>query len=232
MPDYLQPVAIESRYVCHVHQQYRQTSKRGRCASARGNHYHGNNHLTSLDRHLSTDIDNETPGRVMMSSIGQPDSDVEARVEDRLLQDDEQAAAAADVDEEPVWIVRSPCNSTQSGNVWRHRQRGPDVNPTCRQLAAEVLRPDDGVIRRRKKKKTKKNNTTSECHRAHALFVWKRAIVEWRAMSAVVDRLLFFVFLVATLLIYVTILVVVPMMKTTATVNSPSVTVIHSDFAA
>jgi len=211
----MQPPAIESRYVCRIHQQ-----KQEDLASADDNHHRGNNNFTLAD------VGNKTTSgrRVMTSSKGQQDDDVETTVEDRLMEEDgqgqDQLAAAADDEEEPVWIARSPCASTSNGESWRHRRYASDINPTGHQLASEVLLPDDNVVRRRKKRKTtKQGDVTSGCHRARALFVWKRAIVEWRAMSAVIDRLLFVVFLVATVLIYVVILVVLPMMKSTTALN-------------
>ena len=223
----LQPIAVESRYVCRVHQRNHQTSKRDYCASARGNPHHGNNNLASADR--PTDVDNKTTsGRhMMMSSMEQADNDEETMREDRVMQEDvqEQLAAAADDNEEPVWIARSP---TSNGSSCQHRQYISDVSPTDRQLAAEEFLLDDHGIRRRRRRISKKDDSTFGCHRAHALFVWKRAIVEWRTMSAVIDRLLFVFFLVATVLIYVVILFVLPIMKSTATVISPPVTVVQS----
>ena len=213
----MQPPAIESRYVCRIHQQKHDL------ASADDNHHRGDNNLTSSD--CPTDVGNNTTSgcHVMTSSKGQQDDDAETTVEDCLIEEEgqDQLAAAADVEEEPVWIARSPCTSTFNGGSWRHRQYTADINPTGQQLASEVFRPDDSVVRRRRNSKTtKKDDVTSGCHRAHALLVWKRAIVEWRAMSAVIDRLLFVVFLVATILIYVVVLVVLPMMKSTTAVSS------------
>jgi len=152
IPGCVQPVAMESRYVCRVHQHH-QAAKLGGYASARGNRHHGNDRLTSLDRHLPRDVDSQTASgrRVMTSSIGQPDSDEETTVEDHLMKDDGKTV----VDEEPVWIVRSPSNSTYGDPCRRHRRRSPEVNPTFRQLAAEVLQPDDDVIRRRRRRNSK-----------------------------------------------------------------------------
>jgi len=133
----------------------------------------------------------------------------------------EQVDAADDDndDEEPVWIARSPRNST-SGDALRRRERyQSDVSPQRCQFPPEVLPPDDDDVRRRGRKRTKKDETTSGCHRAHALFVWKRAIVEWRAMSAVIDRLLFFIFLAATAVVYFVIFVVVPVTNYNATLD-------------
>ena len=218
----MQPPAIESRYVCRIHQQ-----KQEDLASADDNRHRGSNNLTSADR--PADVGNKTTSgrRIMTSSKAEKDDDVETAIDDRRMEEDgqDQLAAAADDEEEPVWIARSPCTSTSNGGSWRHRRYAADINPTGHQPASEVLLPDDNGVRRRKERKTtKKSDVTSGCHRAHALFVWKRAIVEWRAMSAVIDRLLFIVFLVATILIYVVILVVLPMMKATAAVNNSPTT--------
>ena len=221
----LQPAAIEWRYVCRVHQRNQQISKRDRCASARGRLHHASDNLTSSNR--PTDVGNKTTsGRhvmtgssfiadrpVMTPSMGQLDDAVERTMEDHdvVMQEagKNQLADSADVDEEPIWILRSPYNSTSNGSSRQHRRYASAVNSTGRQLAPEVLSPDDNIVRRRTGRNTK-DDATSGCHRAHALFVWKRAIVEWRAMSAVIDRLLFVVFLVATVVIYLVILVVLP----------------------
>jgi hypothetical protein len=51
------------------------------------------------------------------------------------------------------------------------------------------------------------------CPMAMALADRKRAVVEWQAMAAVVDRLLFWIFLVATIVAYIVMLIVIPIMK-------------------
>lgn len=42
----------------------------------------------------------------------------------------------------------------------------------------------------------------------------KQAIAEWQVMSTIIDRLLFWVFLLATVVTYVVILVGLPLLKT------------------
>ena len=195
----VQPAAVESRYVCHIHQQHDQ--------STAPDHHHDNGNLASRDRQLSTaDVDDGTTSgrRAMTSSGGQ----LERRTGERTMMEDgqEEVDAAADADndddddddddndDEPVWIARSPRHSTSGDAVtWPPERRLPDVSPP---FEPEVLRPDD--VRLRRRTTTTKDESTSGCPRAHALFVWKRAIVEWRAISAVIDRLLFFIFLAAT----------------------------------
>jgi len=156
-------------------------------------------------------------------------STAQATTEDRAMRENGQQplVTAADVDEEPVWIAISPCSSTLNDGSSPHRRHASNVRSADRQLASEAFRVDN-VIRRQRITKTKDDERTSGCHRAHALFVWNRAIVEWRVMSAVIDRLLFVIFLVATVLIYVVILVILPTMKSTATVDSPPVTASQS----
>jgi len=51
------------------------------------------------------------------------------------------------------------------------------------------------------------------CPMAKALADRKRAVVEWQSMAAVLDRLLFWIFLVATFIAYIVILVIVPALK-------------------
>jgi len=195
----------------------------------RDKRHHGSNNVTSSDRQIDVG-GNSTSGCHAMTSL--EDDDVEtAMMEDHVVDADgegEQAlAAAADTQEhtqEPVWIPdRLPCSSTPDGGSWHHRQY---VTP-------EVLHSDDDVIRRRKKETTTTDDdVTSGCHRAHALLAWKLAIVEWRAMSEVIDCLLLVVFCVATVLIHVIILVVLPMMKSTVTIDRSPTTACQQQFAA
>lgn len=51
------------------------------------------------------------------------------------------------------------------------------------------------------------------CNKAVAMTARKRAIAEWQVMAAIVDRLLFWIFLLATVFTYLVILVGVPLMK-------------------
>jgi len=223
---FVQPVAVESRYMCRVHQRNHQSSKSGHPASAPRRYHHDDK--TPLERQLSKDVDDETTsGRrcEMTSSSGRVDEGGEAITEEGMTQEngrEEFDAAAATVDyddddddDEPVWIKRSPRNSTSDDISWRRERHLPDVHP---QYAPEVFRPDDDDdVRRRKRRRTRKDETVSGCHRARALFVRKRAIVEWRAMSAVIDRLLFCIFLAATTIVYFVIFIVVPMTNSKAT---------------
>jgi len=208
--------------VCHVHhhQSRHQSSKLGCNASASGGrHHHGNESAAASGRRLPPDVDSKTvSGRAMTSSTGPLDDGVESRTEDHLMPDDgqEQPAAAADNDD-AVWIARSPCNSAaNAAATWRYRHT---ADLARRQPVPEAHHPDGDVNRRRRRKRKKMaevDDATSGCHRARALLAWKLAIVEWRAMSAVIDRLLFVIFLVATVLVYLVVLVIVPTMKSDA----------------
>lgn len=51
------------------------------------------------------------------------------------------------------------------------------------------------------------------CNKAVAMAARKRAIAEWQVMAAIVDRLLFWIFLLATVFTYLVILVGVPLLK-------------------
>jgi len=91
---HVQPVAVESRYVCRVHQRSHQSSNLGCSASAPGRHHDDNWKLTDVD-------DKTTSGsRAMTSSSRQPYSEGETGTGERMMteEDGEKFAAAADDD--------------------------------------------------------------------------------------------------------------------------------------
>ena len=62
---------------------------------------------------------------------------------------------------------------------------------------------------------------TSRCRKAEAL-AWRKSVaVEWQTIAAVVDRLLFWLFLLVTLVAYLVILVIIPYMKTSTPLQDP-----------
>jgi len=224
----LQPAAVESRYVCRMHQ----SPELGCETSEPGYRNHDNQ---NLDQHTSRGVDDRTScGSPVTESSSKLLADgEEMRLEDEADGEEQLGTAADDDDDATVWIERSPCSSTSNDSTCRRQQYTKDVHPSPPH-APDVLLPDDNSVMRRRRRLSGKRKTVPGCHRAHALFAWKRAIVEWRVMSTVIDRLLFIIFLVITVLLYVIIFVVVPMTNSSsaaAMYNSPPVSDAYSHCA-
>ena len=66
-------------------------------------------------------------------------------------------------------------------------------------------------------------NVAKSCRRERSLALRKEIIVEWQTIATVIDRLLFWIFLLATIIAYLVILVFVPMTKPDFSKDMPTI---------
>lgn len=120
-----------------------------------------------------------------------------------------------ETEDEPVWIRRSsPLPSRRTERTRRrpdhhHQRRSSKAAGDCdlhKELPIIETSLDD-VCRR------DDVNRDSVCGKAVAMATRKQAIAEWQIMATVIDRLLFWVFLLATVVTYLVILVGLPLLK-------------------
>lgn len=132
--------------------------------------------------------------------------------------------------DEPVWIRRAsllPSNRTQRTrhhhHHHHHQRRSSKADDCCdphKELPIIETSLDD-VCR------DDANRRDSVCVKAVAMATRKQAIAEWQVMSTIIDRLLFWIFLLATVVAYLVILVGLPLLKTESndydTINASTV---------
>ena len=73
------------------------------------------------------------------------------------------------------------------------------------------------AARMRRKQETLSNLVADSCQKEKALISRKEMVVEWQTIATVIDRLLFWIFLLGTIVAYIVILIVVPGSKPTYT---------------
>ena len=121
--------------------------------------------------------------------------------------------SSADVtsdDSDAVWVLRESCKERGCPHRARHHNGTTDAGrpPTA---TGEDTDPD-----------TLPASPSSACRKEHALAWRKETILEWQTMALVVDRLLFWIFLIFTVVAYLIILIILPYTKQLPPVDARS----------
>ena len=105
-------------------------------------------------------------------------------------------------EEEVIWLRRSECTDEQT-RLMENQPADCDEPRTV-----EFITPRDEMA-----SSSSDRDLQDDCAKLAALRKRKEMIVEWHVMATVIDRLLFWIFLLGTVLAYIIILIVVPNTK-------------------
>lgn len=139
---------------------------------------------------------------------------------------DESELSSERETDEPVWIRRAsllPSRTRHHHHHLHHQRRSSKTDDCCdphKELPIIETSLDDSG-------RDDVNRRDFVCVKAVAMTTRKQAIAEWQVMATIIDRLLFWVFLLATVVTYLVILVGLPLLKTESndydTINASTV---------
>lgn len=116
-------------------------------------------------------------------------------------------------DEEQVWLKREDIQKEESKNLMPPSLGGSSTQRKKSTGLAGLGLPGLGMAKNPPQAKgsdTIAKLVVAICRKEQALVSRKEMIVEWQTIATVIDRLLFWIFLMATVLSYVIVLLVIP----------------------
>lgn len=144
---------------------------------------------------------------------------------------EEDSDVTPESDDEPVWVLREDIQKLQQQKLVTPPKKDNLLAPPRAPFLMSTTAPSGGACgsnnnKSQKDRKRSNSNTTAKqdslsdlvfqiCRKEQALISRREMVVEWQTIATVIDRLLFWVFFMGTIVAYIVILICIPYTKPT-----------------